>query len=158
MDLSLNNPIGSAIDLAKTVVSRIWPDKTEEEKAQLAATLAVMQGQLAVNQAEASTGKLFIAGWRPFIGWVCGSALAWNWIGISVLKAVLVIFHQKIPIELAPADLNQMLPIIGGMLGVVIPRTVEKLKGVAAQDLQGNPAPVPSTQTIVDDANDRGKK
>jgi hypothetical protein len=79
--------LGSVADLAKTVVSRIWPDKTQEDQAQLAAALVLVQGQLDANKAEASNPTLFVSGWRPFIGWICGLACAWNWIGLPDANA-----------------------------------------------------------------------
>ena len=68
-------------DLASTVISKIWPDKSEAEKQQLAAAVALVQGQLDINKVEAANPSVFVSGWRPFVGWVCGSACAWNWIG-----------------------------------------------------------------------------
>lgn len=121
--------LGEVADLAKTAINKIWPDKTEQEKAELAAALALVQGQLAINQAEAASSSTFVAGWRPFVGWVCGSAFAWNWIGLPIMK--LAALYAGHPIELAPADLTEMLPVLTGMLGLGTLRTFEKTKGVA---------------------------
>ena len=60
--------LGSVADLASTVISKIWPDKTEAEKAQLAAAVQLVQGQIDINKVEASSSSVFVAGWRPFIG------------------------------------------------------------------------------------------
>ena len=54
---------------------------TREEKLQIALEekamdVSLMRGQIAINQAEARHGSVFVAGWRPFIGWVGGCALA----------------------------------------------------------------------------------
>jgi hypothetical protein len=68
--------LGAVSDLATTVISRIWPDKTEQEKQQLAAAVMVVQGQLDINRTEAANPSVFVSGWRPFIGWVCGAACA----------------------------------------------------------------------------------
>jgi hypothetical protein len=120
--------LGEVAGLASGVIDRIWPNKTEREKAELAAALAVVQGQLAVNQAEATSRSMFVAGWRPFIGWVCGSACAWNWIGLPVAKAGLAL--AGITLDLAPADLTEMLPVLMGMLGLGALRTYEKTQRV----------------------------
>jgi hypothetical protein len=120
--------LGEVAGLASGVIDRIWPNKTEQEKAELAAALAVVQGQLAVNQAEATSRSMFVAGWRPFIGWVCGSACAWNWIGLPVAKAGLAL--AGITLDLAPADLTEMLPVLMGMLGLGALRTYEKTQRV----------------------------
>ena len=89
------------------------------------------QGQLDVNKAEAGSTKLFVSGWRPFVGWVCGSACAWNWIGLPIANFAAAIAHH--PLNMAPADLTQMLPLLLGMLGMGGLRTYEKLNGVAAK-------------------------
>lgn len=123
--------IGSVADLANTAINKIWPDKSEQEKQQLAAAVMVVQGQLDINKAEAANPSVFVSGWRPFIGWVCGSGCAWNWLGLPVLKAVLIIVGH--PIELSPANLTEMIPLLLGMLGLGGLRTVEKVKGVAAK-------------------------
>ncbi len=122
--------IGSVADLAKTVIDKIWPNKSEQEKAELQAAMLVVQGQLAVNQAEASNPSIFVAGWRPFIGWVCGAACAWNWIGLPVAKAGLLLF-ASIKLDLSPADLTEMLPVLMGMLGLGALRSYDKTKGTA---------------------------
>lgn len=122
--------LGSVADLAKDVIGRIWPNKTEQEKAEIAAALVVVQGQLDVNKAEAANPNVFVAGWRPFIGWVCGAACAWNWIGLPITKAVLLLAGSP-ALTLAPADLTEMLPVLMGMLGLGALRTHEKVKGVA---------------------------
>lgn len=118
-------------DLATTVVNKIWPDKSEQEKAELAASLAVIQGQLAVNQAEASTGDRFIGGWRPFIGWVCGCALAFHYIFRPLLPWVLALLGKPVP-PIPPLDLGDLFTILLTMLGMGALRTREKEKGVAS--------------------------
>lgn len=123
--------IGEVADLAKTAIQAIWPDKTEQEKAQLAAAVAVVQGQLSINQTEAANPSMFVSGWRPFIGWVCGAACAWNWILLPTVLFVLRIFGK--PLELKPADLTEMWPLLLGMLGLGGIRMVEKINGVAAK-------------------------
>ena len=122
--------IGSVADLANTVIGKIWPDKTEAEKQQLAAAVMVIQGQLDINKAEAASPSIFVSGWRPAIGWVCGAACAWNWIGLPV--ALFAASYAGHPLSLAPADITEMMPILLGMLGLGGLRTVEKINGVAA--------------------------
>lgn len=121
--------LGEVAGLASTVIEKIWPNKSEQERAELAAALAVVQGQIEVNQAEAASSSVFVAGWRPFIGWVCGSACAWNWIGLPITKMGLALAGYTL--ELSPADLTEMLPVLMGMLGLGALRTFEKTKGVA---------------------------
>ena len=121
--------LGEVAGLASSVIDKIWPNKSEQERAELAAALAVVQGQLQVNQAEAANASVFVSGWRPFIGWVCGAACAWNWIGLPMAAAGLSMAGRDF--NLAPADLTEMLPVLMGMLGLGALRTAEKFRGVA---------------------------
>ena len=123
--------IGSVADLANNVINKIWPDKSEQEKQEIAGAFALMQSQIAVDQAEASNPTLFVSGWRPFIGWTCGSACAWNWIGIPIVNMVLT--FTSLHVTLAQADTSTMMPILMGLLGLGGLRTVEKINGVAAR-------------------------
>jgi hypothetical protein len=122
--------LGAVSDLASTVIAKIWPDKSEAEKQQLAAAVMVVQGQLDINKVEAASPSVFVSGWRPFIGWVCGSACAWNWIGLPVVKMLMALVGH--PVQMSPADLGEMMPILLGMLGLGTLRTVEKINKVAA--------------------------
>ena len=123
--------LGAVSDLVGTVVNKIWPDKTEAEKQQLAAAVMVVQGQLDINKVEAANPSVFVSGARPFIMWVCGVGCAWNWIGLPVAVFVLAVMGK--PIALAPADLSEMMPLLIGMLGLGGFRTIEKIRGVAAK-------------------------
>lgn len=109
------DPITAGVDLANTIVSRIWPDKTQEEQQQLAAVLSMVQGQMQIDQAEASNPNFFVAGARPAIIWICGAGCGWNWIGLPVATFLMTALGH--PINVAPADITQMLPLLMGMLG-----------------------------------------
>ena len=122
--------IGAVADLAKTVVSRIWPDKTAEEQANLAAALTIVQGQLDANKAEAASSSAFTSGWRPGIGWVCALALFFQYVGRPLLQWVgIVTGHQFPPLPGIDANLWELML---GMLGLGGLRTFEKTKGVAS--------------------------
>lgn len=123
------DPLTAGLDLAKTVVDKIWPDKSEQERAQLAAALQLVQGQLDINRTEAASPSVFVAGWRPAIGWVCGAAFAWNWVGLPV--ASFAAAWAAHPLALASADMSEMMPVLMGMLGLGALRSFEKVKGVA---------------------------
>jgi hypothetical protein len=130
--------IGSAATAISSIVGKFWPDKTQEEKDRMALVMLQAQGeinanvaQVQVDQVEAGSKSVFVSGWRPFVGWVCGSACAWNWVGLPIANFVAAMLHR--PLALAPADLTQMLPLLMGMLGMGALRTYEKLNGVAAK-------------------------
>lgn len=124
------DPLTVVSELANTVVNKIWPDKTEQEKAELIAAVSLVQGQLEVNKAEATNTNMFVAGWRPFVGWICGSALAYTYLLYPLLIWVSTIwFPATIPPVLGN---NEMLyELLFGMLGMGALRTFEKVKGVA---------------------------
>ena len=121
--------VGAVSDLIGTVINKIWPDKSEQEKQQLAAAVMVVQGQIDINKKEAENPSVFVSGWRPFIGWVCGGGCAWNWIGLPVVKAGLAV--AGVGLGVSPADLTEMLPLLFGMLGLGAMRSYEKVQGVA---------------------------
>lgn len=132
------DPVSALLDIGGKVIDRIWPDpvqaataKLELVKLQQSGELAAMVGQLEINKAEAASSSLFVSGWRPFIGWVCGSACAWNWLGLKVALFVAAYFGHDL--KLAPADISEMMPVLLGMLGIGGLRTIEKINGVAAK-------------------------
>jgi hypothetical protein len=131
------DPVTAALGLAGKLIERLWPDPAQRDAAKLellrlqqSGDLAQITGQLAINQVEAASPSVFVSGWRPAIGWVCGAACAWNWIGLPMLKAALLLVGGP-AVALAPADLSEMLPVLMGMLGLGVLRTTEKIKGVA---------------------------
>lgn len=121
--------LGSVADLATSVIGKIWPDKTEQEKAQLAAAVQLVQGQLEINRTEAASQSVFVAGWRPFIGWTCGAAFAYKFVLAPALAFGMTAFGH--PIELPVLDFTEMSTVLLGMLGLGGLRTLEKVKGVA---------------------------
>lgn len=132
------DPVSLMLDIGSKVIDRLWPDpaqaaaaKLELFKLQQSGELAVITGQMEINKNEAANPSVFVSGWRPFIGWVCGAACAWNWIGLPLAKAIAA-YHQ-VPFALAPADLSEMMPVLIGLLGLGGLRTVEKIQGVARQ-------------------------
>jgi hypothetical protein len=111
------------------------PDPAAKAKAQAEATTEMLNfvtaqnsAQLAVDQAEAGNKAVFVAGWRPFVGWACGSAFAWGYVGQPMAAFVLTAFGDRV--TLPTLDLSGMMPVLLGMLGLGAMRTVEKIQGV----------------------------
>ena len=84
--------------------------------------------QMEINIQEAKHRTIFVAGWRPFIGWVCGVALLYNFILRDVIAWLLVMYDKELtpPPELA---MEHLMTVLLGMLGLGGMRTYEKLKG-----------------------------
>ena len=80
------------------------------------------KGQLAVNKVEAAHKSLFVSGWRPAIGWICGFALMYS----TILAPILGIWFT-----VPPVDSSLLTSVLMGMLGLGAMRTVEKTKAVA---------------------------
>lgn len=118
------------------IIDRIFPDKAAAEREKLAKEMALAaqeldlaKGQLAANEKEAAHASLFVAGWRPMIGWVCGLAFAYNYVVQPLLIFLFLAAGQPLPV-LPVLDLSEMMPVLLGMLGLGIYRTYEKVKGV----------------------------
>ena len=82
--------------------------------------------QVEVNKIEAKHQSIFVSGWRPFIGWSCGSALAYNFIIQPLLYTFLQLFN--VIIQLPKLEIEQLVGILLAMLGMSGYRTYEKIK------------------------------
>lgn len=121
--------VGAVANLATSVIGRLWPDKSETERAQMAAALTIVQGQLDANRAEAASPSAFTSGWRPAIGWVCGAALGMQYIARPLVAWVGIVTGHPLP-ELPGIDDN-LWELMLGLLGLGGLRTFEKTRGVA---------------------------
>jgi len=106
---------------------------SDEEKANAKIKLQALENELKtkqidVNKVEAGHRSIFVAGWRPFLGWVSGISVAFVYLFQPFIVMVLKIFGSDI--ELPTLDLSQLMPLILGMLGLGGLRTIEKAKGV----------------------------
>jgi hypothetical protein len=124
------DPLTAGLNVVDTVINKIWPDKSEQERQIIAAQVMAVTGQLEVNKAEAGHRTIFVAGWRPFIGWVCGFALVYHYIARPLLPWLSALFGHPTP-EIPPLDMGDLITILLGMLGLGGLRTFEKTKGVS---------------------------
>lgn len=127
---SLLNPVVAILD-------KVIPDAGERAKlAHEIATLAerhaheIALAQIEVNKVEAASASVFKSGWRPFIGWVCGSAFAYHFVGQPFL--VFALTYMGVSASPLPEfDMSALLTVLGGLLGLGSLRTFEKYKGVS---------------------------
>lgn len=111
----------------------------KDQKARLAHEIATMAekhaqesalAQIEVNKAEAASRNVFVAGWRPFIGWTCGVALAWHFVLAPFVLFAAGWARVELP-ELPAFDMDNLMTVLLGMLGLGGLRTWEKTKGIA---------------------------
>lgn len=99
------------------------------ELAELDANVKIAASQADINKSESQSANLFVAGWRPFIGWICGTAFAFKFIIGPLASVIAAAFGH--PITLPNFDYSEMSTILLGMLGLGGLRTIEKVKGAA---------------------------
>lgn len=94
------------------------------------------QGQLDVNKTEASHSSVWVSGWRPAVGWTCVAGLAYNFLAHPFLLWAWALLQANgwVPGGLTPpppVDVEALLVLLGGILGLGVYRTTEKVKGVS---------------------------
>lgn len=129
------------IPLAEVAIKRLFPDPVDQEEARLEllrlqqqgdmaeldAYVKLLLGQLEVNTEEAKSSHWFVAAWRPFVGWVCGLSVAWNF----VVYPTVVWFGVDAP----SLDISNLMVLLMGMLGIGGMRSFDKLKGVDTENI-----------------------
>ena len=122
------------VPIVDKLVGRI-PDPNERARAReeadaaiIAAANAAALAQTEINKQEAAHGSVFVAGWRPFIGWVCGASLAWHFIVGPVAAWGAALWSPGL--VLPTLDTEPLFQLVIAMLGLSGWRTVEKVKGV----------------------------
>ena len=132
-----NGPIAKLVNLIPDGNARAAAKAAFEKEAMELAAQAGLE-QLAINKQEAASSSVFVAGWRPAIGWICGFALAWQVILQPLLSYGLSIYstysHQTIPPP-PVLETGQLYTVLLGMLGLGGMRTFEKINGVSRDSL-----------------------
>lgn len=142
--------LGNIIDGAMGIIDKSVKDKDkaaelkfelkkmglESQNKLLEMASAERQGQIELNKEEAKSKSIFVAGWRPAVGWCCVSAMIFNFIVNPLLNWILPIVSIWMPEakEITPPptlNLGEMMPVLLGMLGIGSLRTYEKKNGVA---------------------------
>lgn len=136
-------PIIEFIPLIGGLLDKIIPDPEARAKAKLELIkeenanalqelqLAIQadQNQTDINKIEAASSNLFVSGWRPWIGWVCGFAFAYHFILQPLLAFAMASFGHKV--DLPVFDMGALFTVLMGMLGLGSMRTYEKVRGIA---------------------------
>lgn len=125
-------PAVDAVSAIGTVFDSIFT--SDEERAEAEFVLNKLRQkphilQAEINKIEAAHRSIFVAGWRPFIGWVCGIGFLWAFFGHPLFEWVVVLYGSTItPPELMT---DSLLELVLAMLGLGGLRTAEKLTGRA---------------------------
>lgn len=101
----------------------------ELQKALLDAANQAEADQRAINKQEAASSSVFVSGWRPFIGWVCGSAVAYEYILVPLASWITAASGSAMP-PLPGLD-GRLWELVMALLGMGTLRTIERVKGVA---------------------------
>jgi len=130
--------IESLIGPVAGILDKFIEDK--DQKAKLAHEISTMaerhaqelaKAQLEVNKVEAAHNSLFVSGWRPAVGWCCVLGMTGNFMVIPFTNFVLALLSIQVTIPLI--DLETMMPVLMGMLGLGAMRSYEKTKGVSRE-------------------------
>ncbi|MBB4212544.1 hypothetical protein CCR85_13200 [Rhodothalassium salexigens] len=83
--------------------------------------------QAEINRIEAAHRSLFVAGWRPFIGWVCGMGFLWAFLGHPLFEWIVALRGLDIPAPAIATD--HLMELVLALLGLGTLRTAEKMSG-----------------------------
>jgi len=132
------DPVTALFEVGSKVLDRVLPDPAQQAAAKLEllklqqnGELAQITGQMDINKVEAASSSLFVSGWRPSIGWICGAGFAVQFvIGPLAEWGAALAGH---PVKFPQMDTGTMMPLLLGMLGLGGLRTAEKLADKAAK-------------------------
>jgi len=132
------DPVSALLDIGGKVMDRLWPDpaqaaaaKLELFKLQQSGELSMIAGQMEINKVEAANPSVFVSGWRPAIGWVCGAGFAVQFVVGPLAEWGSALYGH--PVKFPAMDTGTMMPLLLGMLGLSGLRTAEKIQQVAAK-------------------------
>lgn len=134
LDKLIGSGIVSAAEGVANIIDRFVETDEEKQAAEIIKAKMMMQPSLAqieLNKIEAGHRSIFVAGWRPFIGWVCGFALLWHFILFDMLTWVTVNFLPHVTALPELTGTETLVTVLLSLLGLGAMRTVEKFGGKA---------------------------
>ena len=122
----------SVLEIGSKVLDRVIPDanarlkaKEELERALNDQDFQIAIEQIKINAVEAQSDSFFKAGWRPSVGWICSIAFGLHFVILPLFNYFIMLFHGQ-PI-LVPFQMDTLLTVLLGLLGMGTLRTVEKM-------------------------------
>ena len=132
------DPVTALFEVGSKVLDRVLPDPAQQAAAKLElmklqqnGELAQITGQMDINKVEAASSSIFVSGWRPSIGWVCGAGFAVQFVIGPLAEWGSALYGH--PVKFPQMDTGTMMPLLLGMLGLGGLRTAEKLADKAAK-------------------------
>lgn len=129
------DPISAIASLIQTGVNKIFPDaniKTEQALEIAKEVHEELMGQIEINKVEAASSSLFVAGWRPFVGWVCGISLGYNFILEPFIQFLAVLGQIPFDITKLPVlDSGELMSLLMSLLGLGAMRSYDKTQGTS---------------------------
>jgi len=128
--------IEAVSNLGSKIIDKVIPDPMQQAqaKALLASSdFAPLLEQIKINLVEAASPSIFVSGWRPFVGWVCGGAFAYTFILQPFLVLLIAQWVPHIADRLPTLDWTTLGAVLFGMLGLSRDRRIEKINGVASK-------------------------
>ncbi len=130
----IGSGIVSAAEGVANIIDRFVETDEEKQAAEIIKARLMMKPSLAqieLNKVEAGHRSIFVAGWRPFIGWVCGLALLWHFILFDLLTWVAVNFFPHVSGLPELTGTETLVTVLLSLLGLGAMRTAEKFGGRA---------------------------
>jgi hypothetical protein len=132
------DPVSALLDIGGKVLDRVFPDPTQQAAARLellklqqSGELTQIAGQMEINKVEAANPSIFVSGWRPAIGWICGAGFAVQFVIGPLAEWGSALYGH--PVKFPQMDTGTMMPLLLGMLGLGGLRTAEKLQDKASK-------------------------
>jgi len=134
LDKLIGGGLVTAAEGVANIIDRFVETDEEKQAAEVIKAKLMMKPSLAqieINKVEAGHRSIFVAGWRPFIGWVCGFALLWHFILFDLLAWVTVNFFPHVSELPELTGTETLVTVLLSLLGLGAMRTVEKFGGRA---------------------------
>jgi hypothetical protein len=136
--------IAAFIPIVGTLIDKLFPDKQaadeakikmmelaqKGELAQLDAEMQMALGQMEINKVEAASSDPFRAGWRPMAGWACSLGLFYEFLVRPILPWLVGLTGNEVA-PMPSVDIDQLMILLGGLLGLGGLRSFERVKGKA---------------------------
>lgn len=142
------DPISAIFDMGKTMIEKIWPDPTKRaqelrlleelrqkgDTAKLNAHVQLLTSQMNINMEEAKHKSVFVAGWRPFVGWVGGFSLLYVSMLEPLMRFAAVMFGYEGEFPVIDTTLN--MQVLMGMLGIAGMRSFDKTQSTQTDNIK----------------------